>query len=141
MAESLYAFMRENVKPVGEKEIPVSERFVDENGNVVNWKIRAITAGMNQQLRRSCVTRVGTNKSGSPIEKRDDELYQAKLATACIVWPNLSDVKLLDDWGADSAETLIRQMLLPGEFDNLIMEIIKFCGFKTEDELIDEVKN
>ncbi|MBR6313657.1 MAG: phage portal protein [Clostridia bacterium] len=141
MAETLYAFMRENVKAVGEKLIPVSDRFVDEDGNVVNWKIRAITADMNQKIRRSCVKRTGTNKAGQPVERRDDDLYQAKLATACIVEPNLSDTKLLDSWGADCAETLIRQMLLPGEFDGLVMKIIEFCGFKTEEKEIEEVKN
>lgn len=141
MADTLYSFMRENVIPVGEKEIPVSDRFVDKDGNTVKWKIRAISADTNQQLRRSCVSRIGTNKAGQPIEKLDNALYQAKLATSCIVWPDLSDVKLLDSWSAGSAENLIRQMLLPGEFDDLIMEILKFCGFKTDDELIDEVKN
>ena len=75
MAETLYAFMRENVKAIGEKLIPVSDRFVDEDGNVVNWKIRAITADMNQKLRRSCVKRTGTNKAGQPIERRDDDLF------------------------------------------------------------------
>lgn len=141
MADTLYAFMRENVKAVGEKEIPVSDRFVDEEGNVVNLKVRAITAEMNQQIKRNCIRRVGTNKAGHPIEKRDDDLYQTKLITSCVVAPDLSNAKLLDSWDADCAETLVRRMLLPGEFDKLVLEIVEFCGFKTEQDEIDEVKN
>lgn len=141
MAESLSAFMQENVKQIGIKEVQVSDRFVDKDGQPVKWKIKAISADENQKLRKDCTIHVGRDKAGRTIEKRDNDYYQARLAAECVVWPDLRDVNLIENWGCSTAEDLIRRMLSAGEFDKLVLAIVRHCGFKSEDELEEEVKN
>lgn len=141
MANSLSAFLKENVKAIENKKVQASERFLDENNKPMLWEIQAITASENQQLRQQCTKRIGTNRAGQFVEKFDSALYQAKLIARCVVFPNLNDVDLQNSWGALSAEQLATTMLSAGEFDQLFVDIVEHCGFKTDQELVDEAKN
>ena len=52
MSEDLYAFLHP-IKPEEiTEEIVVSERFKDKDGNVIPFKIRALTKGKVEQLAR-----------------------------------------------------------------------------------------
>lgn len=141
MAKSLSAFLAQNAKKVDNRKIAASPRFVDENGKPMEWEITCITASENQKLRKESTRNVPTSKRGQYTQDFDTALYQAKLATKCVVFPDLNDKELQDSYGAMSAEQLISAMLTPGEFDDLILAIVELNGFNTEGELVDEAKN
>ena len=44
MAENLSAFLRQNAIQVANQKVVASKRFVDENGNPIEWEVRGITA-------------------------------------------------------------------------------------------------
>ena len=141
MAKSLSAFLAQNAKKVDNRKIAASPRFVDENGKPMEWEITCITASENQKLRKESTRNVPTSKRGQYTQDFDTALYQAKLATKCVVFPDLNDKELQDSYGVMSAEQLISAMLTPGEFDDLILAIVELNGFNTEGELVDEAKN
>ena len=141
MAKSLSAFFAQNAKKVENRTVAVSGRFVDENGNPMEWEITCITASENQKLRKDSMRTVATGKRGQFSQEIDTALYQTKLATKCVVFPDLNDKDLQNSYGVMSAEQLIAAMLTPGEFDDLIISIVDLNGFTTEGELVEEAKN
>lgn len=141
MAKSLSAFLAQNAKQVDNRKIVVSPRFVDENGKPMEWEITCITAHENQKIRKDSIRNVPTGKRGQYTQDFDASLYQAKLATRSVVFPDLNDKELQDSYEAMSAEQLVSVMLAPGEFDNLILCITDLCGFSVADEAVDEAKN
>lgn len=141
MAKSLSAFLAQNAKQVDNRKIAVSPRFVGEDGKPMEWEITCITAHENQKIRKASTRNVQTGKRGQYTQEFDTSLYQAKLATQSVVFPDLNDKELQDSYGVMSAEQLISAMLTPGEFDNLILDITDLCGFTADGELVDEAKN
>lgn len=142
MARSLSAFFKQNAKKIDNRKIAVSSRFTDENGKAEEWEITCITAAENQKLRKDSFRNVPiTGKRGQYTQDFDIAQYQAKLAVRCTVHPDLNNEELQENYGVMGAEALISNMLTPGEFDDLIIAITELCGFKTENELVDEAKN
>ncbi len=141
MAKSLSAFLAQNAKKVDNRKIAASPRFVDENGKPMEWEIACITASENQKLRKESTRNVPTSKRGQYTQDFDTALYQAKLATKCVVFPDVNDKELQDSYGVMSAEQLISTMLTPGEFDDLILSIVELNGFTPEGEMVDEARN
>ena len=142
MTKSLSAFMAQNAIKVDNRKIAVSRRFIDENGNAMEWEITCITAAENQKIRKDSLRNVPmTGKRGQYTQDFDTAQYQAKLAARCVVFPDLNDAAVQESYGVMGAEALISSMLTPGEFDNLILAITELCGFTTEGEQVDEAKN
>lgn len=142
MAKTLSAFMAQNAKRVDNRKIAVSRRFVDENGKAVEWEIACITASENQKIRKESMRNVQiSGKRGQYTQDFDAAQYQAKLASRCVVFPDLNDASLQESYGVMGAEALISTMLTPGEFDDLIIAITELCGFTTDGELVEEAKN
>ena len=64
------------------------------------------------------------------------------MATRCVVFPNLNDKDLQDSYGVMGAEKLLKEMLKPGEYQDLIKKIQEVNGFNVSmDELVEEAKN
>ena len=142
MAKSLSAFFAQNAKSVANREIALSPRFVDEKGNTMEWEITCITAAENQKLRRDSQRNVPVpGKRGQYSQEMDMARYQAKLASRCVVFPDLNDASLQESYGVMSAEQLAGAMLTPAEFDDLIFAITDLCGFTSDNELTEEAKN
>lgn len=142
MAQNLSAFFKQNAKSVENQKITVSDRFTDEDGKPMKWEITCISASENQKLRKNSIrNKPIVGKRGQYTQEVDIATYQAHLATKCVVFPDLNDKDLQNSYGAMDAEQLISAMLTPGEFDELILSITDLCGFKTEEELIDDAKN
>ena len=142
MAQNLTAFLAQNARKVENRRFAASTRFTDEDGKPVEWEITCITAGENQKLRKESIRNIPiTGKRNQVTQDFDSGAYQAKLATRCIVFPDLNNKELQDSYGVMSAEQLISAMLTPGEFDSLILAITELNGFTSEGELIDEAKN
>ena len=140
---SLSAFLAENVEKVENVKFVVSKRFKDENGVPVPWEIRPITGNEDEAIRKSCVKRVQVpGKRNQFTQETDYNMYLGKLAVACVVFPNLNDQELQDSYKVMGAEALLKTMLTPGEYADLLTKIQEVCGFDTtiQDE-VEEAKN
>lgn len=72
----------------------------------------------------------------------DSDLFTAKLVVAGVVYPNLKDAGLQASYGVMGADSLIRKMLLAGEYTTLIERIQTLSGFdRNIDDLVQQVKN
>ncbi|WP_251320030.1 phage tail assembly chaperone [Flintibacter muris] len=142
MSKSLSAFMRPNVAEIKNACFAPSPRFVGEDGKPVEWEIRCISADEYARIRSSCIRQVPViGKKGQYTQQLDTYTFQARVAAACTMFPDLNDAALQDSWGVTKPEDLVGAMLIGGEFDDYITEVFKVNGFKDEPELVDEAKN
>ena len=142
MSKSLSAFMRPNVAEIKNACFAPSPRFVGEDGKPVEWEIRCISADEYARIRSSCIRQVPViGKKGQYTQQLDTYTFQAKVAAACTVFPDLTNAELQDSWGVTKPEDLVGAMLIGGEFDDYITEVFEVNGFKDEPELVDEAKN
>ncbi len=142
MSKSLSAFMRPNVAEIKNARFAPSPRFVGEDGKPVEWEIRCISADEYARIRSSCIRQVPViGKKGQYTQQLDAYTFQARVAAACTVFPDLNDAALQDSWGVTKPEDLVGAMLIGGEFEDYIKEVLRVNGFKDETELVDEAKN
>ncbi|MFB5674273.1 phage portal protein [Paenibacillus terreus] len=138
---NLSLFFAQNVPVDTIEEFIVSERFKDENGNAVAWKLRSMTEEENQECRKAATRKI-KGKNGTYTQEIDPNEYMGKLMAASIVYPDLKDAELQRSYGVLGAESLLRKMLLPGEFAALGEKVQALNGFNRDmNELVDEVKN
>ena len=141
---SLSAFLTKNAVPVQNVKYAASARFVDAASHKPEeWEIKAISAAEDEALRRACAKRVPVPGKRNQYQKETDyDQYLGRLAVACTVYPNLHDKELQDDYGVMGAESLLKTMLLPGEYADYLEKVQEVCGFDTtlQDE-VDEAKN
>lgn len=137
---NLKAFLFENAERAQEQDVVVSKRFKDEAGNPISWKIRPITEAENENIRRSCTRKV-THRGTSSVET-DNDAYITKLVAEAVVYPDLKDAELQASYGVMGADTLLKRMLLAGEFGILSQAVSEISGFdKGLQELKEEAKN
>jgi hypothetical protein len=138
---SLKAFFAQNAVSEIVEEFVVSERFKDESGKPIPWKIRALSESENEEIRKAS-TQYVKGKGGQRIPETKPELYLAKIAAASVVFPDLKDAELQKSYGVIGAEELLKKMLLAGEYASLIQKVQEINGFDRDiNELVDEVKN
>jgi hypothetical protein len=138
---SLQAFFAQNAKLEIVEEFVVSERFKDEHGNPNPWKLRALTEGENEGIRKAS-THVVKEKGGRRNIEIQPEIYLAKIAAASVVFPDLKNAELQQSYGALGAEDLLKKMLLSGEYAALVQKVQEINGFDRDiNDLMDEVKN
>ena len=143
MAKDFNAFLKQNVQAVENEKYVASKRIKDENGNPVAWEIRALTSEEDELIRRECTKRVKVpGKRGQYMTDTDGNMYIAKIAAACTVYPNLLDAQTQDSYGVKTPEALLQAILLPGEYADYVEKIQEINGYETDDEdLVNEVKN
>ena len=120
-----------------EKEVVISSRFVDEKGNPVPFKIKAITQEENDKLVKAA-TRV-EEKNGRRVEWLDSVDYARRLVVASTVSPDFSSKEMCDAYGVVSPLLVPGKMLLLGEYNQLSDEIASLSKLNTNME--EEVKN
>ncbi|MBJ6360426.1 phage portal protein [Paenibacillus sp. GCM10012307] len=135
------AFFAQNAVIDTTEEFVVSERFKDKEGNPIPWQLRSITEDHNTEIRKASTKRI-KGKNGSYSVETNQEEYVARLVTASVVYPELKDPELQKSYNTVGAESLLRKMLLPGEFGVLLKKVQELNGFDRDmSELVDEVKN
>ncbi|TCJ04095.1 phage tail assembly chaperone [Cytobacillus praedii] len=128
----LQAFFSQNVKFNKQLDVIISERFIDENGKLIPWKIRSMSEKENELIRKN-----------TPRDKKgniEGESYAAKLVTESVVFPNLKDPDLQKSYGVMGAEDLLKEMLLSGEYSRLCQKVQEANGFDVN-EMIQYAKN
>ena len=140
MSNDFSAFYTQNAG-IGETEdVVVSQRFKDKDGKPIPWKIRSITEEENTALRKSCMKRI-KGRNGYTNELNTDD-YLGKMVAESVIYPDPKDAALQDNHGVKGAESLLRKMLLPGEYSTLLQKVQEINGYDKEiGDLVDDVKN
>ena len=142
MANNLTAFLSQNAIQIENTKVVVSKRFV-ENGKPIEWEVRALTAGEDEDIRRSATRKMPVpGRRGQTQPETDVNLYLAKMAAACTVYPNLMDAALQDSYNVKTPEDLLRKMLTSGEYAEYLQTVQNMNGYDVStEELVDEAKN
>lgn len=119
----LFAFL--NASPIREeKEVFVSNRFKDESGNVVPFRIRTLTQEENDRLvRKSMKTR---KENGQTVEYLDSVELTRQIVVAAVVFPDFYDKELCDAYGTMNPLEVPGKMLRSGEYNALTKAIQEF---------------
>ena len=131
----LSAFLHPDVEN-REKEVVISKRFLDEKGNPIPFKIRAITQEENDAILKLATRRAKEN--GQTVEKLDNVDFSRRMVVTATVFPDFKEKELCDAYGVMDPLLVPGKMLLSGEYSRLMREISALSGF---DELEEEVKN
>lgn len=137
----LSSFFRENAVKTEEVKYVVSTRFVDKNKKPVEWILKPVSSQTDEDLRKqSTITK--KNISGQYQTDLDVNKYIGLLAVACTVYPNLNDADLQNSYAVMGADSLLKKMLLPGEYANYLLKVQEICGFDQKiDNMIKQAKN
>lgn len=140
---NLSGFLAQNAKKVENIKHVVSKRFLGEDGKPIPWEIRCITSTEDEALRKTCTKRVQVpGKRNQFTQETDFNLYLGKLAATCTVHPNLDDAELQNSYSAMGSDTLLKNMLTPGEYADYLTKVQEVNGFEvTFEEKVDEAKN
>ena len=117
-----------------EREVVISNRFQDEKGNPVPFRIRAITQEENDKIVNSCKRRL---KNGE--ETVDTRLLGRKLVVAATVEPDFRSTEMCEHFGTLDPLEVPGKMLLSGEYTRLMEAINDLSGFN--DDAVAGAKN
>ena len=119
-----------------------SKRFAVK-GKPVEWEIKPIDSDLDEALRKECTKKIPVpGKRGQFNQETDTDKYIGRLCVACTVYPNLNDAELQDSYGVKSAESLLKKMLLPGEYTEYKAKVMEVNGYDMSmEDLVDEAKN
>lgn len=121
------------------KDVYISDRFKDENGKPLPFKLRKIDSETSEALMKRCRHKERVN--GQIITEVDNSKYTKLLILACVVSPNFKDSEMCDYYKVINPEDVPSRMLSIGEFSRLSDEIMKFNDFDTPEDIENEVKN
>lgn len=126
----LSAFLKPS--PAGKTREVFLDRFTDENGTIVPFVVKSITAEENEAIARRC-----TNKNGV----LDSASYGNQLIVACVAEPDLKDAELCKFYGVMDPNMVPGRMLSVGEKSVLQDAIMEINDIKTAKRKLDEAKN
>lgn len=140
---NLSAFLSQNAVKDENIKYVASKRFIDEEGNPMQWEICCITSEEDELIRKACTRKVQVpGKRNQFTQETDYNKYLGKLAARCTVFPNLSDAELQNSYGVMGDDVLLKKMLKPGEYADYLAKVQEVNGFDaTMEELVDEAKN
>ena len=104
------AYYKQNRKQIESKNIVISERLTDEQGNAVIWEVKPLSQKENENILKKC--RVMK-------EERKQNLYEVMVLAESVVFPDLNSVKLQNKYCVVGKETLLLELLTAGEYEKL----------------------
>lgn len=131
----LSAFLKPAV-PLAPQEFVVSNRFLDENGEVATILLRGLPQEENEVLIKASSK---PNKQGEEIFNGKE--YNKRLIVACTVEPDFKSSELCKAYDVVDPLDVPARMFLAGEYTKLLRKIMEINGMKDADELKDEAKN
>lgn len=135
------AFMKGKAKQLPEEEKIISQRYLDEEGKPIPFKLKAIPTPVVDAIRDDCT--VVKHAKGQRIEKFDRDRFACKVAIATTIFPDFRNKELADSYGlVDPVEVAKAVLDLPGEYTEWIQSCFNLNGFDdTIEELVGEAKN
>ena len=126
----LYAFLHpiamNEVKPV-----VISDRFKDQNGNIVPFKIKALTQAENDEITKK--SRKVKKIDGVSQSVFDSVEYNKRLVVAATIEPDFSAKEICEAYGTLDPLDVPGRMLKSGEYAKLLSAISELSGFGEED--------
>ena len=142
MAENLSAFLKQNVEVVNETEYVASKRIKDANGEPIAWKIKTLATDETEKMRKKYTKRITDRITRQTEERFDMTAYNEELISKAITYPNLYDAELQDSWGVTEPTDLVKAMLTPGEYADLLAAATEAQGYDVGmEDKVKEVKN
>lgn len=111
---------REKELPVQEKEVKI-KRLSPKGQEPVIFSLRSLSYNRAAEIRR--------------MGGDDVKLH---IVLAGVKSPDLKNQELLDHYGAATPAELLKLLLLPGEIEDLCIEIEKLSGYRTD--TVEEIK-
>ena len=121
-----------------DKEIIISDRFRDEEGKVVPFKIKALTQEEVDAITKSCTT-VKRDRSGKESRSFDSSRFTKALVVAGTVEPDFRAQEICDAYSVFDPLMVPGKMLLAGEYAKLGDAIAELSGIN--DDVEEEAKN
>ncbi len=121
-----------------EREVVISSRFQDGEGNSVPFRIRPVTQWENDSITR--LSRRTQKVNGVLQDYLDTVEYNRRLVVAATIIPDFQNKELCQQYGTLDPLELPAKMLLSGEFRKLLTEILDVSGFSNENPT-QEAKN
>ena len=119
-----------------EREVIISDRFKDDKGNPVAFKIRAMSQAENDENVKLCTKK---RRVGSQTEEYFDNIeFSRRTIVEATVEPDFRAKELCDAYGVLDPLLVPGKMLRPGEYSRLMQEINELSGFA---DLEEEAKN
>lgn len=119
-----------------EREVIISDRFKDDKGNPVAFKIRAMSQAENDENVKRCTKK---RRVGNQTEEYFDNIeFSRRTIVAATVEPDFRAKELCDAYGVLDPLLVPGKMLRPGEYSRLMQEINELSGFA---DLEEEAKN
>lgn len=122
-----------------EKEVIISTRFQDEQGNPVPFVIRALSQEENERMVKQCTRRV--KERGQTVDFFDKTAYSHQLILQSVKSPDFTQKDICDFYGVVDPALVPGKMLLTGEYNRLLDEIMDISGFQSPEEIGEEAKN
>ena len=121
-------FYKENKQEAENVNYPASKSFVDQDGKIINWVIRPITAKEEAMIRERCTETRTDRRTGVINEIFDDQKYTLGLTAQGVVFPDLLNSQLQKSYGVNGATNLLKEMLTAGELQSLALKVIEVSG-------------
>lgn len=131
MSDNLKAFMAESAIQYKEVDYVASERFIDEKNNPIPWKLRILTETELSKLKAQCKKRVTNPKTQQSYIETDSSKLADLMIENSVIYPNLNNAELQNSYGAIGAIDLAKKMLIPGEYNDLILAVNEANGFNS----------
>lgn len=134
-------FLLENADIVTkEVEVPVSQRFKDEDGNLLKFKLKPMSGDEFGKYQKQCTS---INING---KKKETNFDSGKFNMMCIVNhcidPNFKEADFLKQLGVQTPEQAVSKVLLAGEIVELSSQISSISGFDIDiNEEVEKAKN
>lgn len=121
-----------------EKEIVISTRFLDEKGEPIPFKIRALKQEESDAIIKRC-RRMRKGANGQMQEYLDSTELSRQIVVASTVEPDFRAAELCEHYQVADPSLLPGKMLLAGEFAKLSQAIMELSGFS--ENLGEQAKN
>lgn len=134
---SLQDFLNANPVDNLTEEVIVSKRFKDKDGNLLKFKIKAMTNAEFDEIRKAATT----VKKGRKVEF-DAHKFNLRMVINHTVEPDFKHADSIKKLGCSTSDDYVQRVLLPGEVAALAQKIQELSGFDVSmEDLVEEAKN
>lgn len=140
MAEvkNMKAFYKEFVDETKTVFYPASKRFKDENGEPMQWELKVLDYDTIKKIMKGHRKTYPNKITGVAEVQTNGEAATMEMTLKSVVFPNLNDAELQENWGVIGAEALLKAMLTPGEITDLESAVQAAAGYKTD--MVEQIK-
>lgn len=131
-----------NANPVDNltAEVLISDRFKDKEGNILKFKIKAMTNDEFEEIRKKA-TKIDFKKGKRNVDF-DARKFNEQVVINHTIDPDFKNAESIKKVGCMSPEQYLNKVLLAGEIAELAEQIQILSGFEKDmSDLVEEAKN